>query len=209
MMLDCALVGAGRYFSRFWMGCEPVRGFSGCSVGCGGVLDAVEYSMADIGLSAFAVLSVERVVSRARDGAEKQDCECKQAKRWLVARAERVAALRPAYLDDDLFCSQPMAAAVLATDADFLFACKKHSHKTLYEYVEGAPLKRRAETARKPGNHSLTYTYRWTEGVRCVNWLAVRIANANALPALTIAALCKSRWQVEFVSSNGSSSTSA
>jgi hypothetical protein len=31
-----------------------------------------------------------------------------------------------------LFSCQPLAEAVLATGADFLFVCKKDGHKTLY-----------------------------------------------------------------------------
>ena len=74
------------------------------------------------------------------DGAEKQDCERSAAKRWLLAHGERVKDLRPVYVGDALFSSQPMAEAMLATGADFLLVCKRDSHKTLYEYVEGVSL---------------------------------------------------------------------
>ena len=57
--------------------------------------------------------------------------------------AARVADLRPVYLGDALFSCQPLAEAVLATGADFLFVCKKDGHKTLYEFIEGAPLDQR------------------------------------------------------------------
>ena len=67
-----------------------------------------------------------------QDGAEKQDCERNAAKRWLIAHGKRVAPSRPVYLGDALFSSQPMAEGVLATGADFLFICKRDSHKTLY-----------------------------------------------------------------------------
>jgi hypothetical protein len=99
-----------------------------------------------------------------QDGADKQDCERNAAERWLAAHAERVAWMRPVYLGDDLFCSQPMAETVLATGADFLFVCKKESHKTLYEYLKGVDLERLVRLERKPGNHSLAYTYRWMDG---------------------------------------------
>jgi len=161
-----------------------------------------------------------------RDGTEKQDCERNGAKRWLSVHAERVAWLRPVYLGDDLFCSQPMAEAVLETGADFLFVCKKDSHKTLYEYVEGASPKRRTETVRKPGNHSLTYTYLWVEGVPLrdgkdavqVDWLAVTIADAKGKTTYDgafatslsiasenvaeIAACARARWKIENESFN-------
>ena len=100
-----------------------------------------------------------------QDEAEKQDCERNAAKRWLSAHAERVAGLRPIYLGDALFSCQPLAEAVLATGADFLFVSKKDSHKTLYEFIKAAPLDQHTVTERKPGRRSLTYRYRWIEAV--------------------------------------------
>ena len=87
--------------------------------------------------------------------------------------------LRPVYLGDALFSCQPLAEAVLATDADFLFVCKRDGHKTLYEYVDGATLDERTVTERKPGKRSQTYRYRWIQAVPlrdgkdalAVNWL--------------------------------------
>ena len=49
-----------------------------------------------------------------QDGAEKQDCENRAAKRWLAAHGPRYAALDPIYLGDDLFSRQPLCQAVLA-----------------------------------------------------------------------------------------------
>jgi hypothetical protein len=161
-----------------------------------------------------------------QDGAEKQDCERIAAKRWLIAHAGRVASLRPVYLGDALFSCQPLAEAVLATGADFLFVCKKDSHKTLYEYVEGAPLEERTVTERRPGNRSLTYRYRWMEGVPLrdgkdamnVNWLGVSILDAKgkttydgafvtSLPltrdnVVEVAACARARWKIENESFN-------
>jgi hypothetical protein len=120
-----------------------------------------------------------------QDGAEKQDCERNAAKRWLSAHHSRVADLRPVYLGDALFSCQPLAEAVLATGADFLFVCKKDGHKAMYEFIEGAPLDQRTVTERKPGKRSLTYRYRWIEAVPLrdgkdalnVNWLSVTITD--------------------------------
>jgi hypothetical protein len=161
-----------------------------------------------------------------QDGAQKQDCERNAAKRWLMAHGERVADLRPVYLGDALFSCQPLAEEVLETGADFLFVCKKDSHKTLYEYVEGAPLDERTVTERKPGNRSLTYRYRWIEGVPLrdgkdaltVNWLAVTILDAKgkatydgafvtSLPLTAdnvaeTAACARARWKIENESFN-------
>jgi hypothetical protein len=54
-----------------------------------------------------------------------------------------------------LFSCQSLVEAVLTTGADFLFVCKKDSHKTLYKFIEGAPLDERTVTERRPGKHSL------------------------------------------------------
>jgi len=44
------------------------------------------------------------------------------------------------YLGDDLFACQPIAEATLAAGGDFIFTCKRDSHKTLYRHVdEGTP----------------------------------------------------------------------
>jgi hypothetical protein len=51
--------------------------------------------------------------------ADKQDCERNGAKRWLIAHGERVGPLRPVYLGDALFSSQPMAEAVLGNGRRF------------------------------------------------------------------------------------------
>ncbi len=68
----------------------------------------------------------------------------------------------PIYLGDALFACQPLAEAVLATGADFLFVSKPESHKTLYEYLRGAEFQQHTALERRPGGHSQTYGYRWT-----------------------------------------------
>jgi hypothetical protein len=161
-----------------------------------------------------------------RDGEQKQDCERNAAKRWLGAHHARVADLRPVYLGDALFSCQPLAEAVLATGADFLFVCKKDGHKTLYEFVEGAPLDERTVIERRPGKRSLTYRYRWVEAVPLrdgkdalnVNWLSVAIidetgkttydgAFVTSLPitadsVVEVAACARARWKIENESFN-------
>ncbi len=73
-----------------------------------------------------------------QDGAEKQDCERNGAKRWLAAHAQRLKALRPVYLGDDLFACQPIADAITAAGGDFLLTAKPASHKALYDFMQGA-----------------------------------------------------------------------
>jgi hypothetical protein len=161
-----------------------------------------------------------------QDGAEKQDCERNAAKRWLLAHGKRVADLRPVYLGDALFSCQSLAEAVLATGGDFLFVVKKDGHKTLYEYVEGAPLNQRTVVERRPGKRSLTYRYRWIEAVPLrdgkealtVNWLGVTITDetgkttydgafVTSLPVtadnvMEVAACARARWKIENESFN-------
>jgi len=161
-----------------------------------------------------------------QDGAEKQDCERNAAKRWLKRHGGRLRELRPVYLGDALFSCQSLAEAVLAAGADFLFVCKKDSHKTLYEFIEGAPLVERTVTERRPGKHSRTYHYRWIEEVPlrdgkdalAVNWLGVSITDAQgkttydgafvtSLPVtadnvVEVAACARARWKIENESFN-------
>ena len=161
-----------------------------------------------------------------QDGAEKQDCERNAAKRWLNAHGKRVQHLRPVYLGDALFSCQPLAEAVLGTGADFLFVCKRDGHKTLYEYVDGAPLDQRTVIERRPGKRTLTYRYRWIEAVPLrdgrdaltVNWLGVAITDetgkttydgafVTSLPltadnVVEVAACARARWKIENESFN-------
>src|SRR6195952_2966170 len=54
-----------------------------------------------------------------KDGPEKQDCERTAAKRGLASHGERVKALRPVYLGDDLFACQPVAEAIQVAGGGF------------------------------------------------------------------------------------------
>lgn len=159
------------------------------------------------------------------DGAEKQDCERNAAKRWLATHAERMAPLRPIYLGDDLFACQPIAEAVLSSGGDFLFTAKPESHKTLYDFMNGAALDE-LTIRRKQGAKTLTSRYRWFTGAplregkdaMAVNWIGVTIADAKgkttyegafvtSLPVTRqtvaeIAACARARWKIENESFN-------
>ena len=156
-----------------------------------------------------------------QDGADKQDCERNAVKRWLAAHAERVASLRPVYLGDALFCSQPVAEAVLATSADFLFVCKPDGHKTLYEFLQGAEMEELTSVERRPGKRTLTYRFRWIEAVPLrdgkdalqVSWIGMTIVDARGKTTYSgafatslavtrdnveeIAACARARWKIE------------
>ena len=65
----------------------------------------------------------------ARDGTEKQDCERNAVRRWLATHSDRVKELRPVFLGDDLFASQPVADAMVVAEGDFLLTAEPASHK--------------------------------------------------------------------------------
>jgi len=160
-----------------------------------------------------------------QDGAEKQDCERNAAKRWLATQGERMKALRPVYLGDDLFACQPICAAVLASGGDFLFTAKPESHKALYEFMSGATLDQLSVVG-KEGARKLTYRYRWFTGAPlrdgkdaiAVNWIGVTIADAKGKitydgafatsldvsreTVAEIAACARARWKIENESFN-------
>jgi len=167
-----------------------------------------------------------------QDGAEKQDCERNAAKRWIAAHAARMAPLRPVYLGDDLFACQPIAEAVLASGADFLFTAKPDSHKALYDFMSGATLDE-LSVRRKEGRRTLVTRYRWftqapirepvatktgAANALNVNWIGVTISDASgkttydgafvtSLPVTRdtvaeIAACARARWKIENESFN-------
>jgi len=158
----------------------------------------------------------------------KQDCERNAARRWhagsaapqLAAHGDRVKALRPVYLGDDLFACQPMAEAITGAGGDFLLTAKPSSHKTLYDFMQGAQLDEHTVTQKTNGKR-LTYRFRWFEGAPLrdahdavlVNWVGVTITDAKghvtydnafvtSLPvtrdtAAEIVACARARWKVE------------
>lgn len=160
-----------------------------------------------------------------QDGAEKQDCERVAAKRWLAAHAKRMKQLRPVYLGDDLFACQPICEAVLSSGADFLFTAKPDSHKTLYDFMNGAT-RDEVSIVRKEGAKKLTYRYRWFSGAPLrdgkdalnVNWIGVTITDAKGkvtydgafVTSLAVsrenvaevAACARARWKIENESFN-------
>jgi len=155
-----------------------------------------------------------------QDGAEKQDCERRAAKRWLASHGERVKDLRPVYLGDDLFACQPVAEVIQAAGGDFLLTAKPSSHKALYDFMQGATIEEHT-VKQKLGGKRLTYCYRWFAQAplrdghdsMLVNWVGVTITDAKghvtynsafvtSLPVAqdTVAELvacARARWRVE------------
>ncbi len=160
-----------------------------------------------------------------QDGADKQDCERNAARRWLAAHGDRVKALRPVYLGDDLFACQPMAEAITGAGGDFLLTAKPSSHKALYDFMRGITLDEQTITQKTTGKR-LTYRYRWFEGAPLrdskdailVNWIGITITDAKghvtydntfvtSLPVTRdtvaeIVACARARWKIENESFN-------
>lgn len=117
-----------------------------------------------------------------QDGHDKQDCESRAMRRWLVAHAARYARLRPVYLGDDLFSRQPTCQAVLDAVAHFIFVCKPTSHQTIEEYRAGIVLEELIKRAKVRGKWG-THRYRWLSDVPLrdgdnaltVNWFMIEI----------------------------------
>jgi hypothetical protein len=83
------------------------------------------------------VIPLEPEFITPQDGHAKQDCENAAAKRWLAQFGTRYAGLGATLLGDDLYCKQPLGAAILREGLNFILVCKPDSHKTLYEWVAG------------------------------------------------------------------------
>ena len=155
-----------------------------------------------------------------QDGAEKQDCESRAARRWLGAHGAQYAHLKPIYLGDDLFSNQPICQAVLDAGGHFIFTCKPSSHKTIQEYIAGVRLPTRIVQVMH-GRKRFTHRFRWMTGVPLrdtrdalkVNWFEIEIRNpegdityrnsfitdrrVNRANVADHAASGRSRWKVE------------
>lgn len=155
-----------------------------------------------------------------QDGHDKQDCESRAVRRWLVKHGARYARFRPIWLGDDLFSRQPICEAVLETGGHFLFVCKPDSHKAIEEFRTGIVMDTLTKRVRQ-GKQSVTHKYQWMTGVPLrgdqkaitVNWLMIEILNAtgevtyrnsfitdlavNADNVADLAAGGRARWKIE------------
>jgi len=115
-----------------------------------------------------------------QDGNDKQDCETSAAKRWLIEHQESYKHLNPTILGDDLFSRQPMCKLIVELGFNFIFTCKRESHKTIYECLRGIEMEQLTYST-KVGGKKYTYKYRFMNGIPIkdgedainVNWLEV------------------------------------
>jgi hypothetical protein len=130
------------------------------------------------------VLPVMGEPIRNEDGQEKQDCELKAAKRWIMKHGEEYQWLKPTLLGDDLFSNYPLCKEILDAGLSFIFTCKEQTHPWLTETVENSYL---SEKSRREwnGRYHLVYRYQWLNGVEIrdnretlqVNYLSLEITN--------------------------------
>ncbi len=121
-----------------------------------------------------------------QDGHDKQDCENAAVKRWLTAYGENYKPLRPVYLGDDLYACQPVVESIQSVGGDFIFTAKPSSHKTLYEWLNGADINVMERRVKK-GRKVFTHRYRWLnalplrdgEDAVIVNWFEFEIVDAK------------------------------
>ena len=185
----------------------------------------IEYYHAMLGATLVApghdkVIPLEPEFIVPQDGAEKQDCENRAAKRWLAAHGPHCAKLNPIYLGDDLFSRQPLCEAVLATGGHFIFVCKPSSHPLIEEYITGIDLSVFEQTIKR-GKQRVVHRYRWLCDVPLrtgadaliVNWFEIEIIDATGkttyrnsfvtdLPVgrdnvVELAACGRARWKIE------------
>jgi len=166
------------------------------------------------------VIPLEPEFMTPQDGAEKQDCESRAARRWLDAHGSQYAHLGPIFLGDDLFSNHPMCEAVLAVGGHFIFACKPASHPLIQEYITGVTLPTHT-VAVKHGRKQFTHWFRWMSGVPlrdtkdalAVNWFEIEILDPDGkltyrnsfmtdLPVnrdsvAELAASGRTRWKIE------------
>jgi len=196
-----------------------------CSTRSRGKAGETEYFHSMLGATLVApghdkVIPLQPEFILPQDGAEKQDCENRAAKRWLAAHGQHYAALDPIYLGDDLFSRQPLCEAVLATGSHFIFVAKPSSHPLIQEYLAGIDLPILEETVKR-GKQRVTHRYRWLCDVPIrdgkdalrVNWFQIEIINAKGevtyrnsfvtdLPVgpgtvADLAACGRARWKIE------------
>jgi hypothetical protein len=160
-----------------------------------------------------------------QDGHDKQDCENKAAKRWLLQHGQKYSRLKVTVLGDDLYCHQPLCQLLLEQQFNFILTCLPTSHKTLYQHLEGLSLPTVIRT-RWTGKVEEIYTYRYLnqvpikdgEDALLVNWCELTVtrpdgrvvyhnawATNHVITAETVIAIVRAgrtRWKVENENNN-------
>lgn len=134
------------------------------------------------------VISLPAEFIGPQDGHSKQDSEHQASKRWLEKHGKKYQNFNGVtILGDDLFAHQPLCEAIQAQGLNFILTCKEKSHKTLYEYVNGAISIQTRKIQRQHGKKKFIDTYRFLNGVPIragdnaleVNWCEITTTNAQ------------------------------
>src|SRR6204780_1359624 len=170
-------------------------------------------------------LGCPHCLTRKRANGKTESYQRNAVRRWFEKHSARLAPLRPVFLGDDLFACHPVAKTITDAGDDFIFPCKPTSHKTLYDFIDGAEFRRHEEKVRRR-NTKETLRYRWIEAVPLrdgndallINWIGFEIVDAKgkvkysmawvtSLPVSKdnvagIVACGRARWKIENESFN-------
>ena len=126
-----------------------------------------------------------------KDGEIKQDCEINATKRWLAKEHLLSQHYKLCILGDDLYCKTSLIKTIRAKDYNYIFVCKRTSHKRMYgiiDYVQKAVgLDTKVATKINKSRKKETYYYSYLndvdltgdkESIR-VNWCSVEVKDEN------------------------------
>jgi hypothetical protein len=122
-----------------------------------------------------------------QDGHNKQDCENAAAKRWLRKYGHQYRPYGVTILGDDLYCKNPICNIILEQGFNFILVCKPDSHKTMYEWIEGAEGIQTVIIRRWTGKRREIDTYRFINAIPLsddenaleVNWCEITTTLEN------------------------------
>jgi hypothetical protein len=138
-----------------------------------------------------SVLSLFPEIITNKDGNEKQDCEINASKRFLNRQDIILNRYPIILLGDDLYSKEPFIKEVKNKKHNFIFVCKRNSHKSIYEYVDMVDNLNTIDTIqitqRNKSNKKITYTYRFLNKIPLtkkqnsieVNWCDVVVTDEN------------------------------
>ncbi len=142
-----------------------------------------------------------------------------------IAEGKQYSALKVTVLGDDLYCHQPLCQMLLEQGFNFILVCRRESHSTLYEHLEGMALPT-VVVNKWTGKVQETYTYRYLNGVPIkdgneallVNWCELTVtrpdgkviyknsfATNHTITDLTVVDIVlagRTRWKVENENNN-------
>jgi len=175
------------------------------------------------------VINLEPEFIAPQDGATKQDSETAAAKRWIHRNAAALGPHTVTLLGDDLYCHQPMCQLITEQELNLIFVCKRSSHPTLYEWVDGLANTddlSSVRVERRRGKRRSTETYRFVNDVPLrdgadalnVNWCELTITSASGKRTYTnafatnhrlteanvveLVAAGRARWKIENENNN-------